>query len=140
MNKQLFPGLNQHPNDLYQDYYKYRNMVTTPVTQYRTVFNDITDEWNNCSEEERKFIESDEEYQASNVLYAQQFNAFLIDQFGLQFANSKYGTSAEKVLVAIRNARGRFHSSAMEDMAKIRNENAMLQQQLKELEELVNAK
>lgn len=140
MNNQLFAGLNQHPNDLYQEMYKYKNMLTSPVTQYRTVFNDISDEWSNCSEEERRFIETDEEYQAANTLYAQQFNAFLIDQFGLQFANSKYGTSAEKVLVSLRNARGRFHSSAMEDMAKIRNENALLQKQLKELEELVNAK
>jgi hypothetical protein len=137
-NNQLFAGLNQHPNDLYQDYLKYRNM--TPVNQYRTVFNDISDEWGNCSEEERKFIEQDGEYQTANLFYAQQFNAFLIDQFGLQFANSKYGTSAEKVLVALRNARGRFHSNTIEDMAKIRNENALLQKQLKELEELVNAK
>lgn len=138
MNNQLFAGLNQHPNDLYQDFLKYKNV--TPVNQYRTVFNDISDEWGNCSEEERKFIEKDEEYQTANLFYAQQFNAFLIDQFGLQFANSKYGTSAEKVLVALRNARGRFHSSAMEDMNKIRNENALLLKQLKELEELVNAK
>ena len=112
---------------------------TVPYSQYRTVFNDITDEWNTCSEEERRFIEQDSEYVQSNVVYAQQFNAFLLDQFGLQFANSKYGASAEKVLIALRNARGRFKNSTIEDMAKIKSENAALQKQIKDLEELINA-
>lgn len=112
----------------------------TPYNQYRTVFNDISDEWGNCSEDERKFIEQDQEYAQANFEYAQQFNAFLLDQFGLQFANSKYGTSAEKVLLALKNARSRFRSSTVEDMNKIKNENAFLQQQLKELEALINAK
>ena len=75
----------------------------------------------------------------NKLIYAQQFNAFLLDQFGLQFANSKYGASAEKVLVALRNARGRFRTNTADDMAKIKNENAALQKQLKELEDLVNA-
>ena len=116
-----------------------QTQTPVPYNQYRTVFNDISDEWNNCSEEERKFIEQDAEYIQSNVVYAQQFNAFLLDQFGLQFANSKYGTSAEKVLIAVKNARGRFKNSTMEDMAKIRSENAALQKQIKDLEELINA-
>ena len=111
-----------------------------PYNQYRTVFNDIADEWGVCSEDERKFIEQDSEYAAANVEYAQQFNAFLLDQFGLQFANSKYGGSAEKVLLSMRNARGRYRSAATEDMNKIKNENAALQKQLRELEALINAK
>lgn len=111
-----------------------------PYNQYRTVFNDIADEWGVCSEEERKFIEQDPEYATSNIEYAQQFNAFLLDQFGLQFANSKYGTSAEKVLLSMRNARGRYRSAAAEDMSKIKSENAALQKQLRELEALINAK
>lgn len=128
------PGVQQ--NSLYQQMTDMRN---APYNQYRTVFNDISDEWNNCSEDERKFIEQDAEYLQANVVYAQQFNAFLLDQFGLQFTNSKYGVSAEKVLIALKNARGRFKNNAIEDMNKIRNENAALQKQLKELEELVNA-
>lgn len=91
-----------------------------------------------CSEEERKFIEQDQEYALANLAYSQQFNAFLLDQFGLQFANSKYGASAEKVLLALKNARGRFHSAAIEDMTRIKSENAALQKQLKELEELIS--
>ena len=133
-NTQLYYGGNYSIPGVQQ-----QTQQVVPYNQYRTVFNDISDEWNNCSEEERKFIEQDAEYVQSNVIYAQQFNAFLLDQFGLQFANSKYGTSAEKVLIAVRNARGRFKSSTMEDMAKIRSENAALQKQIKDLEELINA-
>ena len=44
------------------------------------------------------------------------------------------------MLVAIRNARGRFHNAAAEDVKRIKDENAALQRQLKELEELINAK
>lgn len=127
---------NNNTPDVYQ---RLADMRNTPYPSYRTVFNDITDEWSVCSEEERKFVEQDTEYQQANLIYAQQFNAFLLDQFGLQFANSKYGASAEKVLVALRNARGRFRTNTADDMAKIKNENAALQKQLKELEDLVNA-
>lgn len=123
--------------DLYQQLQQLRN---TPVNNYRTVFNDISDEWNNCTEEERNFINQDQEYATANLNYAQQFNAFLVEQFGLQFSNSKYGASAEKVLIAIKNARGRFHSAAAEDVKRIKDENAALQQQLRDLEELINAK
>lgn len=123
--------------DLYQQLQQLRN---TPVNNYRTVFNDISDEWNNCTEEERNFINQDQEYATANLNYAQQFNAFLVEQFGLQFSNSKYGASAEKVLLAIKNARGRFHSAAAEDVKRIKDENAALQQQLRDLEELINAK
>lgn len=124
-------------NDIYQ---RLAQLQSTPVNNYRTVFNDIGDEWSNCNEEERKFIEQDKEYIDCNLAYAQQFNAFLIEQFGLQFANSKYGSSAEKVLISIRNAKGRYHTAATEDVKNIKAENAALQKQIRELEELINAK
>ena len=112
--------------------------ATIPV-QYRTVFSDIATEWGNCSEDERKFIEQDAEYSQANLEYTQQFNAFLLDQMGLQFANSKYGGSAEKVLLSIKNARGRYKTSTADSITKIKNENAELQKQIKELEALINA-
>ena len=119
-------------------YQELLKMRATPYNNYRTVFNDISDEWTSCSEEERRFIEQDKEYAQANFEYAQQFNAFLIDQFGLQFANSKYGSSAEKVLLSMKNARSRFRTSTIEDVNRIKNENAALQRQIKELEELIN--
>ena len=125
----------QNLDSAYQELLKMR---ATPYNNYRTVFNDISDEWTACSEEERKFIEQDREYAQANFEYAQQFNAFLIDQFGLQFANSKYGSSAEKVLLSMKNARSRFRTSTIEDVNRIKNENAALQRQIKELEEMIN--
>lgn len=125
----------QNLDSAYQELLKMR---ATPYNNYRTVFNDISDEWTACSEEERKFIEQDTEYVQANFEYAQQFNAFLIDQFGLQFANSKYGSSAEKVLLSMKNARSRFRTSTIEDVNRIKNENAALQRQIKELEEMIN--
>lgn len=129
------PSNTQNLDSAYQELLKMR---ATPYNNYRTVFNDISDEWNGCSEEERKFIEQDREYAQANLEYAQQFNAFLLEQFGLQFANSKYGSSAEKVLLSMKNARGRFRTSTIEDVNRIKNENAALQRQIKELEELIN--
>ena len=128
---------NTNTNDLYQELGRLRN---APYNQYRNVFNDIADEWGNCTEEERKFIEQDSEYSQANIAYAQQFNAFLLDQFGLQFANSKYGISAERVLESLKNARSKFHKVAIEDVSKIKTENALLQKQIKELEEILSAK
>lgn len=128
---------NTNVNDMYQELGRLRN---APYNQYRTVFNDIADEWGNCSEEERRFIEQDAEYNQANIAYAQQFNAFLLDQFGLQFANSKYGISAERVLESLKNARSKFRKVTIEDVSKIKSENALLQKQLKELEELLGAK
>ena len=128
---------NTNVNDMYQELGRLRN---APYNQYRTVFNDIADEWGNCSEEERRFIEQDAEYNQANIAYAQQFNAFLLDQFGLQFANSKYGISAERVLESLKNARSKFRKVTIEDVSKIKSENALLQKQIKELEELISAK
>lgn len=138
LNNNLFAADNDRRTaDIYK---QLQQLQSTPLNNYRTVFNDIADEWNTCSEEERNFINNDTEYASANLAYAQQFNAFLIEQFGLQFANSKYGASAEKVLVALRNARGRFHTATTEDVKRIKDENAALQRQLKELEDLINAK
>lgn len=134
-NYQSLLGSQGSATNPYGDFGRIRN---TPYNQYRTVFNDIADEWGNCSEEERRFIEQDADYVQANIVYAQQFNSFLLDQFGLQFANSKYGDSAEKVLISLRNARGKFRTSTIEDVAKIKNENLQLQKQIKELEDLIN--
>ena len=53
----LIPPSNTQ-QEVYNKLMEIRNM---PLNTYRTVFNDISDEWLNCAEEERKFIEQDEE-------------------------------------------------------------------------------
>lgn len=133
-----FGGLNGYPNDMYNEMSKLKNAIpsTQPVA-YRTVFNDIADEWANCSEDERRFIDGDTEYVNSNIVYQQQFNAFLLDLVGTQFINSQYGKSAESVLVALRNAKTRYKKEATESIANMKAENAELQKQLDELKKLI---
>jgi hypothetical protein len=124
---------------LYNDYNKMRNAVPTQPIAYRTVFNDIADEWANCTEEERRFIDGDPEYVNANLTYQQQFNAFLLDMVGLQFINSQYGKSAESVLVTLKNAKAKYKKEAAESIASVKAENAALQKQLEELKILVSS-
>ena len=124
---------------LYNDYNKLRNAVPTQPIAYRTVFNDIADEWANCTEEERRFIDGDPEYINANLTYQQQFNAFLLDMVGLQFINSQYGKSAESVLITLKNAKAKYKKEAAESIASVKAENAALQKQLEELKILVSS-
>lgn len=123
---------------LYGDYSRLKNAIPNaqPIA-YRTVFNDIADEWANCSEDERRFIDSDNEYINANLIYQQQFNAFLLDLVGLQFVNSQYGKSAEGVLVSLRNAKAKYKKEAAESVASVKAENAELQRQLEELKAMI---
>lgn len=124
--------------NLYGDYGRLRSAVPSaqPVA-YRTVFNDIADEWANCSEDERNFIDSDKEYINANLIYQQQFNAFLLDLVGTQFINSQYGKSAESVLLALRNAKSRYKKDTADNIASVKAENAELQRQIAELQRIV---
>lgn len=135
---QFSQGNTVSATNAYEELLKLKAAQAQQPQPYRTVFNDIADEWSSCSEEERNFIEQDPSYVKANIDYSQQFNSFLLDQFGLQFINSKYGTSAEKVLIALKDARNKFRKSTIEDVNKIKNENLALQKQVKELEELIN--
>lgn len=112
-------------------------MPTAQPMAYRTVFNDIADEWANCGDDEKRFIDSDSDYINANITYQQQFNAFLLDMVGMQFINSQYGKSAEAVLVALKNAKAKYKKEAAENIAMVKAENLALQQQLKELKALV---
>ena len=133
------PLFDKNYDMLYNDYNKLRNAVPTQPIAYRTVFNDIADEWANCTEEERRFIDSDPEYINANLTYQQQFNAFLLDMVGLQFINSQYGKSAESVLITLKNAKAKYKKEAAESIASVKAENAALQKQLEELKILVSS-
>lgn len=133
------PLFDKNYDMLYNDYNKLRNAVPTQPIAYRTVFNDIADEWANCTEEERRFIDGDPEYINANLTYQQQFNAFLLDMVGLQFINSQYGKSAESVLITLKNAKAKYKKEAAESIASVKAENAALQKQLEELKILVSS-
>lgn len=54
--------------------------------------------------------------------------------FGTQFANSQYGTSAEKVLMSIRNAKKRFKDKSIESAVNMEQQNKELMESNKRLE------
>lgn len=130
---------NQNLDSVYAEMARLRNQSTQPMT-YRTVFNDISDEWSACSEDERQFIERDPEYISANLTYQQQFNAFLLDLVGVQFINSQYGKSAESVLLSLRSAKQKYKKEAADNIASVKAENAELQRQLEELKKIVRGR
>ena len=135
-----FTPSNDKMDMLYSDISRLKNaMPNAQPVAYRTVFNDIADEWANCTEDERRFIDSDHDYINANLTYQQQFNAFLLDIVGLQFINSQYGKSAEGVLITLRNAKAKYKKEAAENIASVKAENAQLQKQLEELKMLISA-
>ena len=130
---------NQNLDSVYAEMARLRNQSTQPMT-YRTVFNDISDEWSACSEDERQFIERDPEYISANMTYQQQFNAFLLDLVGVQFINSQYGKSAESVLLSLRSAKQKYKKEAADNIVSVKAENAELQRQLEELKKIVRGR
>lgn len=130
----------QDMNSLYAELSRLRAQQSSQPMVFRTVFNDIADEWSNCTEDERRFVNEDTDYQNANLSYQQQFNSFLLELVGTQFINSQYGKSAEQVLVALRKAKDKYRKENAETMATVRAENAELQRQLKELKEALGVK
>lgn len=135
-------GQPQQPtiDSLYAELARLKSQSTTQPIGYRTVFNDISDEWANCSDDERKYIENDAEYVAANIMYQQQFNAFLLDLVGIQFVNSQYGKSAESVYLALKNAKSKYKKEAADNIASVKAENMELQRQLEELKKIVRGR
>jgi hypothetical protein len=127
-------------DNLYAEMARLRGQTTAQPMSYRTVFNDISDEWSACSEDERRYIEQDTEYVNANFTYQQQFNAFLLDLVGVQFINSQYGKSAEAVLVALRNSKAKYKKETVDNIASVKAENAELQRQLEELKKIVRGR
>lgn len=121
---------------LYGELNRLKSQQPQPIP-YRTVFNDIADEWGNSSDEEKKFIDNDKDYINANLNYQQQFNSFLLELVGTQFANSKYGKSAESLLIALREAKSRYKKETTENIVQVKAENESLQKQIEELKEMI---
>ena len=121
---------------LYGELNRLKSQQPQPIP-YRTVFNDIADEWGDSSDEEKKFIDNDKDYINANLNYQQQFNSFLLELVGTQFANSKYGKSAESLLIALREAKSRYKKETTENIVQVKAENESLQKQIEELKEMI---
>lgn len=114
-------------NQLYQEM-EYMKQRQNGISQ-KTVFTEISDEMKDISEDERHFIESSKEYTIASQKYQSDFSMFLIENFGADFAKSKYGKSIEEVLATIRQKKEDYRNHFAENISEIRNQNNTLAQQ-----------
>lgn len=124
------------PYNLYDELSRLKN-ASLQLPTYRTVFNDIADEWNKSTAEEQAFVNGDEEYVKANLKYQQAFNSFLLEMVGQQFVVSQYGRTAEDVLLALRKAKERYRENADLTVKTVQEQNEMLKAEIAELKKLV---
>ena len=132
-----FYGNSNYDNqNLYEELRKMKN-VSLQLPSYRTVFNDIADEWGKCTAEEQNFINNDEEYVKANIKYQQAFNSFLLEMVGQQFASSSHGRTAEEVLLALRQSKERYRRETDSAVKDVRQQNEMLKAEVEKLKKIL---
>ena len=78
------------------------------------------------SVDERKFIESSNEFISANIQYQEAFSNFLIDKFGGEFLQSKCGVTVEKVVATIKEKKEKYRESLANDISTIKEQNQEL--------------
>lgn len=131
-----FPSLNgvnnYNSSNIYEELARLKN-ASLQLPTYRTVFNDISDEWNKATAEEQAFINNDEDYIKANLKYQQAFNYFLLEMVGQQFIASPHGATAEEVLLSLRHAKERYREKADSTVKSVQEQNEMLKAEIAEL-------
>jgi hypothetical protein len=123
-------------DNIYEEIARLKN-ASLQLPSYRTVFNDISDEWNKCTAEEQSFINNDEDYIKSNLKYQQAFNSFLLEMVGQQFVSSPYGKSAEEVLLSLRKAKDKYRQKADSTVKTVQEQNEVLKVEIAELKRIL---
>jgi transketolase len=115
----------------------------------KTVFTEIAEEFKDIATDENHFIISSTEYQDAFNKYQTQFSEFLTSKFSNEFLQTTGGRSAEELLYTIRRQKEAYKSKFTKDINEIRDQNKqlmtnnnklaedniLLQQQLKEIQE-----
>lgn len=122
--------------NIYEELARLKN-ATLQMPTYRTVFNDIADEWNKCTAEEQAFINNDEDYVKSNLKYQQAFNSFLLEMVGQQFVVSPYGKTAEEVLLTMKRAKERYRQNTDNTVRSVQEQNEILRSEIAELKKIL---
>lgn len=122
--------------NIYEEIARLKN-ATLQMPNYRTVFNDIADEWNKCTAEEQAFINNDEDYVKSNLKYQQAFNSFLLEMIGQQFVMSPYGKTAEEVLLTMKRAKERYRQNTDNTVRSVQEQNEILRSEIAELKKIL---
>ena len=123
-------------DNIYEEIARLKN-ASLQLPSYRTVFTDISDEWNKCTAEEQSFINNDEDYIKSNLKYQQAFNSFLLEMVGQQFVSSPYGKSAEEVLLSLRKAKDKYRQKADSTVKTVQEQNEVLKAEIAELKRIL---
>lgn len=134
MNRNYYNSFNN--NNIYEELAKLKN-ASLQLPTYRTVFNDIADEWSKCTAEEQSFINNDEDYVKANLKYQQAFNSFLLEMVGQQFVASPHGRTAEEVLVALRRAKDKYREKADSTVKTVQEQNEALKAEIEQLKKVL---
>jgi len=140
MNRNSFnssPNFNYfNEGNIYEELARLKN-ASLQLPSYKTVFNDIADEWSKCTAEEQAFINNDEEYVKANLKYQQAFNSFLLEMVGQQFVASPHGRTAEEVLLSMRRAKEKYRQNTDTTVKNVQQQNEILKAEIAELKKIL---
>lgn len=136
MNRFMSNNLYHDENNLYDELARLRN-ASLQLPTYRTVFTDITEEWNKCTAEEQNFINNDENYIKANLKYQQAFSSFLLEMWGQQFIASPHGKTAEEVLISLRNAKEKYRQKTDSTVKDVQQQNELLKNEIEQLKQML---
>ena len=130
-NQNVFsnPFLNNKTDD-FNDIYNKINALKMQQQQTQqpaqNAYDDLKSLYKDMSADERKFIESSNEFISANIQYQEAFSNFLIDKFGGEFLQSKYGVTVEKVVATIKEKKEKDRESLANDISTIKEQNQEL--------------
>ena len=130
-NQDVFsnPFLNNKSADLNGIYNKINALkMQQQQTQQpaQNAYDDLKSLYKDMSVDERKFVESSNEFISANIQYQEAFSNFLIDKFGGEFLQSKYGVTVEKVVATIKEKKEKYRESLANDISTIKEQNQEL--------------
>jgi FtsZ-binding cell division protein ZapB len=95
-------------------------------TAQRTVFTDISTEFEGLSSDETSFIVNSQEYQKLNAKYQSEFSEFLIAKFANEYIQTGNVKTLEEMLFTIRQKKEQYKQKFAEDINEIRDQNKNL--------------
>lgn len=102
-------------------------------TNARNAYDDLRSLYKDMSADERRYIESSDEFIKANMEYQEAFGNFMIDRMGSDFLQSQYGSTVEKTIAVIKRKKEEYHDHLAEDINTIKEQNASLMSKNDEL-------
>lgn len=112
------------------------NLQQANQQSYRTVFNDISDEFKDLPQDEINFIVTSKEYQALNAKYQDEFSQFLISKFSNEYLQTGKQKTLEEMLNMIRTKKEEYKKNFKNEINEIRDQNKALAERNNQLAEM----